>query len=677
MPIWSVPYRRNPFFTGQEGILTQLRTALTVNKTAALTQQATPQAISGLGGIGKTQIALEYSYRYGQEYQAVLWAQADSREALVLAYSKLASLLHLSEKDATDKSVVVEAVKQWLATHTHWLLILDNADEIELVDDFLPAKVPGHVLLTTRAQAHGTLAHGLSVQEMAPAEGALLLLRRAKVLAGDATLEQAPGADRTAGLELAKELGGLPLALDQAGAYIEETGCGLEGYRQRYQRQQTTLLKRRGKLVTDHPEPVATTWLLSFTKVEEVNRAAADLLRLCAFLHPDAIPEELLAVKDVDLGPDLGTLAEDPVALDDALETLSRFSFVRRNAGMQALSIHRLVQAVLRDAMGEGQAGQWAERVVKILKHRFPDPKDLAMWARCERYILHTQVCAEWIAHWHMTFNEAASLLNEAAVYLDDHAQYQQAEPLYKRALAIREEVLGPKHPNTANSLNNLAYLYFIQGKYEEAEPLYERTLTILEEVHGSKHPNTADCLNNLAGLYHEQGKYEEAEALLKRALAIREEVLGPQHPNTAQSLNHLAYFYYKQDKYEEAEPLYRRALAIREEVRGPKHPDTARSLNNLASLYDTQGKYEQAEPLYQRALAIREEILGPKHPDTATSLNNLAWLYSTQGKYEQADPLYQRALAIFEEALGPKHPNTIVVRQNYAALLQKLQRGK
>jgi len=635
VPIWSVPYRRNPFFTGQEDILTRLRIALTVNKTAALTQQATPQAISGLGGIGKTQIALEYAYRYGQEYQAVLWAQADSSEALVLAYSKLASLLHLPEKDATDKSVVVGAVKQWLASHNHWLLILDNADEIALVDDFLPEVVPGHVLLTTRAQAHGTLAQGLAVQEMAPAEGALLLLRRAKVLAGDATLEQAPGADRNAALELAKELGGLPLALDQAGAYIEETGCGIEGYKQRYRRQRTTLLKRRGKLVTDHPEPVATTWLLSFTKVEEVNRAAADLLRLCAFMHPDAIPEELLAVKDVDLGADLGTLVEDPVAMDEALETLSRFSFVRRNAAVQGLSMHRLVQAVLRDAMGDEQARQWAERVVKILKHHFPDPQDLAMWGRCERYILHAQVCAGWIAHWHMTFDEAAFLLNQAAVYLDDHAQYQQAEPLYQRALAIREEVLGPKHPDTAQSLNNLA------------------------------------------ALYHEQGKYEQAEPLFERALAIREEVLGSNHPDTATSLNNLAYLNYMQGKYEQAEPLFERGLAIWEEVHGPKHPKTAASLNNLAMLYRVQGKYEQAEPLYERGLAIREEVLGPIHPDTAQGLNNLALLYQAQGKYEEAEPLYERALAIFEEALGPNHPNTIVVRKNYEALLQQLKREK
>jgi tetratricopeptide (TPR) repeat protein len=501
VPTWYVPYRRNPIFTGQEDILTRLRTALTMHKTAALTQQATPQAISGLGGIGKTQIALEYAYRYGQEYQAVLWAQADSREALVLAYSKLASLLSLPEKDATDKSVVVEAVKHWLATHNHWLLILDNADEIALVDDFLSEVVPGHVLLTTRAQAHGTLAHGLAVQEMAPDEGALLLLRRAKVLAEDATLRQASEADRKAALELAKELGGLPLAVDQAGAYIEETGCGIDGYTQRYERQHTILLKRRGKLVTDHPEPVATTWLLSLTKVEELNRAAADLLRLCAFLHPDAIPEELLVAEDVDLGPDLGTLAGDPVALDDALETLSRFSFVRRNTVAQALSTHRLVQAVLRDAMREEQARQWAERVVRILYHHFPDPRDMAMWTRCERYILHVQACAGWIGQWHITIGEAPFLLNQAAFYLQDHAQYQQAEPLYERALAIREEVLGPKHPDTAQSLNNLAALYDSQGKYEEAEPLYERALAIFEEVLGPNHPNTIVVRQNYAAL--------------------------------------------------------------------------------------------------------------------------------------------------------------------------------
>jgi tetratricopeptide (TPR) repeat protein len=501
VPIWFVPYRRNPIFTGQDDILTRLRAALTMNKTAALTQQATPQAISGLGGIGKTQIALEYTYRYGQEYQAVLWAQADSGEALVLAYSKLASLLHLAEKDATDKSVVVEAVKHWLATHNHWLLILDNADEIALVDDFLPDVVPGHVLLTTRAQAQGTLARGLAVQEMVPDEGALLLLRRAKVLAGDATLEQASEEDRKAALELAKELGGLPLALDQAGAYIEETGCGIEGYAQRYHQQQTSLLKRRGKLLTDHPEPVATTWLLSFTKVEEVNRAAADLLRLCAFLHPDAIPEELLVAEDVDLGPNLGTLEGDAVTLDDALETLSRFSFVRRNAAAQTLSIHRLVQAVLRDAMEEEQARQWAERVVKILRHQFPDPQDVASWARCERYILHAQVCAGWIDQWHITIDEAASLLNEAAVYLYDHAQYEQAKLLYERALAIREEVRDPKHPDTARSLNNLAALYDTQGNYEEAEPLYKRALAIFEEVLGPKHPDSIVVRQNYEAL--------------------------------------------------------------------------------------------------------------------------------------------------------------------------------
>jgi len=583
VPIWYVPYRRNPFFTGQEDILTRLRTALTVNKTAALTQQMIPQAISGLGGIGKTQIALEYAYRYGQEYQAVLWAQADSREALVLSYSKVASLLHLSEKDATDKSVVVEAVKQWLATHNHWLLILDNADEIEIVDDFLPEVAPGHVLLTTRAQAHGPLAQGLAVQEMEPAEGALLLLRRAKVLAGDAILEQVPGADQKAALELAKELGGLPLALDQAGAYIEETGCGIEGYRQRYQQQQTTLLKRRGKPVTDHPEPVATTWLLSFTKVEEVNRAAADLLRFFSFLSPEAIPIDLLIEGASNLGKLLKRTATNPQRLDEVLSILYSYSLIRRDVTTKALYIHRLVQAVLKDEMSARTQRRWAKRAVRAVNQAFPE-LEYENWLVCQQFIPHVLACAALIERWEIALPEAAQLFNKAGDYLKVSAQYEQAEPLYQSALTINEQrMLSSVHPDTAQSLFNLAALYQAQGKYDQAEPL------------------------------------------LRRALAIYERVLQFQHPNIATSLNALAILYQNQGKYDQAEPLYQRALAIRERVLGPEHPDTAQSLHNLAWLYQAQGKYEQAEPLYQRALAIFEEVLGPNHPNAIVVRQNYA----------------------------------------------------
>ena len=263
-----------------------------------------------------------------------------------------------------------------------------------------------------------------------------------------------------------------------------------------------------------------------------------------------------------------------------------------------------------------------------------------------------------------LSFCEAESLLaarlhSEIGLACLDLGEYKQALSPLRSALAIREQALGPDHPDTAQSLNNLAALYYAQGRYAEAEPLYRRALAIREQALGPDHPDTAQSLNNLAALYYAQGRYAEAEPLYRRALAIREQALGPDHPDTAQSLNNLAALYYAQGRYAEAEPLYRRALAIWEQALGPDHPDTATSLNNLAGLYDAQGRYAEAEPLYQRALAIREQALGPDHPDTATSLNNLAGLYDTQGRYAEAEPLYRRALAIREQALGPDHPDT------------------
>ncbi len=221
---WNVPYRRNPYFTGREDLLTRLHELLRSSKAAALTQ---PQAISGLGGIGKTQTAMEYAYRSRADYQAVLWASAATREALISDFVALAALLQLPERDLADQGVVVAAVKRWLASNKGWLLILDNADDLEMAAEFMPLASSGHILLTTRAQFTGTIANSLEVEKMEQPEGALLLLRRAKKLAADAPLEQATAPDRSLAEAVVKELDGLPLALDQAGAYIEETNCGL------------------------------------------------------------------------------------------------------------------------------------------------------------------------------------------------------------------------------------------------------------------------------------------------------------------------------------------------------------------------------------------------------------------------------------------------------------------
>lgn len=628
--LWNVPYPRNPFFTGRKPLLQQLAEALRTDQATAFSQV---QAISGLGGIGKTQMAVEYAYLHRREYQAVLWVLADTRESLISGYLAIARLLSLPERHAESQYVIIQAIKTWLQTHGSSLLILDNVDDLSLAYEFLPPMFGGHLLITTRAQATGTRAHRIEVDALSQDVGALFLLHRAKLVALDVGLTEVDPSDLFAAREICNELGGLPLALDQAGAFIEEVQCSLQDYQKRYRTHQTLFLKRRGGIVSDHPEPVATTWSLSFEKVEQRSPLAADLLRMLALLHPDAIPAELLAQGT--RYPDPASVTKDDMVLEEALAILGTYSLVHRNRSEKTLSIHRLVQAVLRDTMDQPTRHMQAERTVQAVNSVFPDV-EFTTWPLCERYLPHALMCRELAEQEQITTLEAARLFYHTGCYLLERARVSEAYPLLQQALVIREQQLGPEHPETANIVDRLARCFRIQGKYTESESFY------------------------------------------RRALAIREKQLGVNHPDTAASLNNLALLSKTEGKYEQAGLLYIRALNIREQQLGPEHHATAQSLNDLASLYWNQGNHKQAELLFQRALSIREQQLGPKHPDTAQSVWWLASISMKQWhEYDKAEPLYQRALSIYEQALGPEHPHTQKVRRGYVSLLKLRERDE
>ncbi len=503
-------------------------------KTTALTQ-----AIGGLGGIGKTQVAVEYAHRYASSYEAVLWLQADSWETLTSACLQLATeVLGLPEQQEAEKQV--EEVKRWLQKHRGWLLILDNVEKLqEILSAFLPSKHQGSVLITTRMRDVGTLARSEMLPLFSDDEGVLFLLRRAGLLAQRASLKDAIPADVLLARNLCTLMDRLPLALDQAGAYIAENGCSLQRYIDLYQQSRSKLLDRRRGTdhinVGDHPDSVLMTFWLSWEQLQERNALAGNALQFCAFLAPDQIPEQLV---QVGIMMSEAENTQEELEMEEALGLLYRYSLVERTE--QTLSLHRLVQEVTQDVLSEEERQQWMERAVLIVNAVFPSGEH-GTWPLCEFLLPHARACTKWIEALKQKQPEGARLLSATGRYLYERAQYGEAKLLLKRALQIREKQLGADHPDTATSLNNLAFLYQSQGKYAEAEPLYVRALQIREEQLGADHPDTAGSLNNLAGLYYQQGRYEEAELLCQQAVQVALASLGMEHPQTQQLLmNHL-----------------------------------------------------------------------------------------------------------------------------------------
>jgi len=649
-PTWNVPHNRNPNFTGREEHLASLKKDLSTGKPAALTQ-----AIHGLGGVGKTQLALEYAYRNASEYDLVWWVRSEETATLASDYASLAKALDLPEKDAADQKLIIQAVKHRLEQIPKWLLVFDNAKDRADVNDYLPQWKTGHVLITSRNVNWRGTATPLDVKVLEHSESVDFLLKRSGYTDGEA-------ADA-----LADALGNLPLALEQAGAYMEATGRSLPDYLEMFTDCKSELWDR-AEPPPDYPDTVATTWNIAFDEVKQISSTGADLLNLCAFLAPDDILVELLKDEAQHMPGSLAAVAGDPLAFDDAVDPLRRYSLVEINAG--SISVHRLVQAVTRNRLDEDERKKWAEAAVRIVDEAFPfDSNDVGTWPVCSRLLPHALAAAEHAEALDVASDSTGRLLNQTGLYLKGRAQFAEAKEMVERALDIGEATYGPDHPTVAIRVNNLGGVLRALGDLEGAKKMFERALEIGEAAYGPHHPTVAIRVNNLGGVLQDLGDLEGAKKMVERALEIDESTYGPNHPTVAIRVNNFGGVLQALGDLEGAKKMYERALEIDEGAYGPDHPNVAINVSNRGSVLQALGDLEGAKKMYEHALEIGEAAYGPNHPTVAIRVNKLGSVLQALGDLEGAKKMFERALTIFTEYLGEDHPNTVTVQNNLDSL--------
>jgi transcriptional regulator with XRE-family HTH domain/tetratricopeptide (TPR) repeat protein len=634
--VWHVPIRRNSFFTGREALLQELHAALQPDGPAPRVQ-----ALTGLAGIGKTQAALEYAYRFANSYRAVVWVSADTPAGAVAGFGELATILALPVRSGRHFKHALAAVREWLRQHSGWLVILDNLDDPQILDQ-IALVGRGSVLITTRAQATGAIGGCFEVPPLSSDEGATFLLRRSKIERADGLLSTT---DRAAARTLVTQLGGLPLALDQAAGYLEETGCGLDVYLERFGTQKQLLLGRRGRLARDHPESVETTLALAYRRVARLNPAAGELLCLCAFLHPDLIPEEVLA-----------PAAADPIQLDEALADLATLSLVGRDSRSRGVTVHRLVQDVVRSTLTEEEQYGWAERAVSVIARALPG-SDPFHFSRFLRFVPQAQTGVELVSRWHVRTADTARILDRMGAHHQISGDYSASLRLLNEAWRLRKQHLGRNHLETAETVLHVAELALALGHFRRAETLARAAVQQLESQLESMDLRVAQARGFLAHVCTERGMYHEAELLVRSALDAQVKRLGGAHPSVAETLSLLAEVAFMRGRYPETEQLLRQALDINEAGLGADHLVTGLTVEALGTLYRYWGRDREATAELERAHVILRAALGPDHPTLMTVLNGLARAKLSEGHTCEAEALARRALDVREAALGANHP--------------------
>jgi len=645
--VWNVD-ARNPGFVGRELLLVDLRRRLHSGGTAVV------QALRGMGGIGKTQLAMEYAYRHAGDYDAVWWIAAEQEEFIAEQLAALGAELQVVPPQA-DTLSAARIVRSHLRSRDGWLLIFDNAVSPDKIRPWLPGG-QGHVIVTSRHRRWTDVAAVVEVNVMSRQESAALLTSHHAGLCGS-------DAER-----IADALGDLPLALAQAAAFLAETGTSVDEYLELLGPHATELLDSCRPVT--YPHSLAAAIIIATSRLSGVDPAALGILQLCAILAPEPVPVDLLTVQVPEpdrrpLPPTLAALVatyDKPVALRRSIGRIVDYGLA--GIGDVGLTLHRLTQAVLRDHLDSASAIAVRGYVEALLVAGDPghprDPVYWPTWSRLLPHILavdpatsdmvsyrHLGVAALWYLsdrgglqgqltlsqHFYERWRERLSPSDECTLAAANHVaraqwslgQYRLARDLSEDALARCRNALGGNHQLTMEAVNTLGLSLRYLGEPQLALPFDQDNLERKQRLYGDDHRTTMGSASNVAEDLLALGQIESAYSVAEETYLRRCRVSGPDHPHTLIVASVLAKIHRQMGNVDEARRLDADTLARRREVLGSDHPHTLMSASVLADTLRELGKVSEARRLDEDTLARRRRVLGEDHPDTVATASALA----------------------------------------------------
>jgi len=651
-----VPYPRNVNFTGRKSLLTALREKLCDIAPSSWNHRV---ALYGLGGVGKTQLAIEYAHSHRSDYDGIYWINAVSEATVLAGFQDIARRTRCVESTQhLNPSELAQRVLQWLNLHQSWLLVIDNLDQIEVIGNSLPDRSQGrHTLITTRNSFCDHIpAQGLEVSGLEEYDAIDLLLCRSRLGAAGET----PEANAVAA-EIVKELGYLPLAIEQAAAYIREALRDIFKFLPSYRKDRKVHHSRlsRGNRPF-YASSVSNTWHLSFWQIERNNKDATKLLHLLSFLNPDGILTDFLKAGKEALDDELRDIILDERRFHDALAELERFSLIQRerNNG-EKIQIHRLVQAVIQEDMPPELFSTMIEVVVRFCDSAFPDSNYGDSQTRDLKRRFKDQVVLPLLSLHPPNSHQFGLLLHRIGVFLRDDGNFQQAVELLGEAANILDILQGTDDVETLTAMSDLGQAFELVGRLKDATILRENVLEICRRLFESGNPQTLYSMANLASSYRNQGRWMEAVKLEEVVLKSRISLLGEDHPDTLRAMANLALTYSNQGGWDDALKLQEVVLKSWINLLGEDHPDTLTAMTSLASYYFNE-RPDEASILFEKSHEGMRKVLGDEHPGTLWASSWVARSYQNNGKLDEAISLLEKVVETMKRVVGENHPDTV-----------------